>query len=797
MFTENQSMEDQLMVSDRSGEIPAPKRVDPLRFVRRNLRGVIGWAIFLGLITGGLGAVVGWLLTKPLYKSEGLIRIAYQRPSVMAGTDQNDPIPMFDSYMRSQQLRMMSRSTIEQALKDPAWVSTGRGDSAVELAQFSENLTVDHPEGTEHLRVMYLDEDPLVSAIAVNALINAFSQDYNSQDAALQQKRIAAIQSRQTELRDELQAITAKADRIAVMDSVLRQYIAEESQLEEQLADLRQQGYMEGHPRIVALQQALDHRRQQTAAYIAALHQESPANGAAAAQAMEDGAPIDSGLPTDGALGAGQAAGAGTNPAAATSVATGVAPDAGIPAAGLAADANADDVQTRREMIALGSKKLELERLQADGENVRKELADATDRLQALKVEAALGGRLEVISDGDVALTPAHDRRKLFAAAGGVAGGCLPAFLIVMLGTVRPRYRYAEETEIDTQHNIPLLGILPVLSETFSDEERSASAAQAIHQMRVLLQVGARGQSRTYLVTSACAGEGKTSLTVALGLSFAASGVRTLLVDCDLVGRKLTEGFGAGDSEGLYEAIFSENPGTCIRKLSSGAWLLPVGQADSMHAASLSSAAIQQLLDEARKEFQVILIDSGPILGSVEASMVAPEVDGVIVTIARGQLPSMVTRVTRHLSLIGANIAGMVFNRAKSRDFYRSSYGSISRPTAVRSMASRAMVVEPMEDQDGLGNFGPLVTSVYQHLPAPRRPSTPLVTDQRARVDRQNAPMSHSRIMHDGLNGDGGGAGNRAGDGADAAAGSPSLNGSASGNGSAPVSGSASAGGAA
>ena len=46
---------------------------------------------------------------------------------------------------------------------------------------------------------------------------------------------------------------------------------------------------------------------------------------------------------------------------------------------------------------------------------------------------------------------------------------------------------------------------------------------------------------------------------------------------------------------------------------------------------------MQALIAEARNYFDVIIIDSGPILGSLEASVIAPEVDGVIFAISRGQ----------------------------------------------------------------------------------------------------------------------------------------------------------------
>src|SRR6185295_9306504 len=95
----------------------------------------------------------------------------------------------------------------------------------------------------------------------------------------------------------------------------------------------------------------------------------------------------------------------------------------------------------------------------------------------------------------------------------------------------------------------------PDLRESDSVEHRAA-AARCIHQIRVLLRAWSAGRkSSVYLVTSTTAKEGKTSLTMSLGLSFAASGARTLVIDCDLVGRHFTNALDAGKMRGLHEAL--------------------------------------------------------------------------------------------------------------------------------------------------------------------------------------------------------------------------------------------------
>ena len=105
----------------------------------------------------------------------------------------------------------------------------------------------------------------------------------------------------------------------------------------------------------------------------------------------------------------------------------------------------------------------------------------------------------------------------------------------------------------DATDHLPLLGILPRLPDQLSDPEQAAVAAHCIHQIRIMLQVvRIRIAGEVFMVTSAATGDGKTSLTMALGLSFAASGSKTLVIDCDMVGQGLTHRLKANNVPGLW-----------------------------------------------------------------------------------------------------------------------------------------------------------------------------------------------------------------------------------------------------
>ena len=256
---------------------------------------------------------------------------------------------------------------------------------------------------------------------------------------------------------------------------------------------------------------------------------------------------------------------------------------------------------------------------------------------------------------------------------------------------------------------MPLLGILPRLSDSMKDVD-CAGAAHSVHRIRAMLQMGHSGDGpMMYLVTSAAAGEGKTSLTAALALSFAASGSRTLLIDCDSVGQHLSSRFKARRLPGLREALVAGGLTGCIKQFDERLSILPIGIAGARDISTTSPLAIRRLLNEAGTLFDVVLVDTGPVLGGVEPVLVAPEVDGVILTVARGQRRSAVDAAMQHLRSMGARIAGLVFNFAERRDFQQSYSVSAERLPAVVEGGSH----DPQEDFD----LGPLVNAAVAATP--------------------------------------------------------------------------------
>ncbi len=327
-----------------------------------------------------------------------------------------------------------------------------------------------------------------------------------------------------------------------------------------------------------------------------------------------------------------------------------------------------------------------------DEERIRVE--KKIDELQNVK---DMANTFKVIDYGGMA-SIGTDKRIAFGALGFMAAVQMPVGLMLLLSLMNPRYRFSDETGGQKTAGLALLGILPDLPDRLSDPEQASIAAHCVHQIRTMLQINTAGTDdrRVFAITSSAPADGKTSLTLALGLSYAACGTRTLLIDCDLIGAGLTTRMNVNVPEGVLEAIAHRTLLEYVRNTDiADVSILPVGSGQHLHASTLSPAALRRLIEEAKKHFDTILIDTGPVLGSIEASLVACAADAVVLTVSRGQERPLVEKTVEHLHNIKANVAGVVFNRAQTDDFDRSISG-ISLRSAARGSSYNAPRMGPV-----------------------------------------------------------------------------------------------------
>jgi succinoglycan biosynthesis transport protein ExoP len=717
---------------------------DPWRQMRRALAGRFRLTVSLGMLIGSMGAIIGFYFSTPVYRSEGLVRISSVLPQALDETEQNRPMAMFDAYLQSQQMMIGSRGLLESAMQDQAWQGLAHNPSRGQMQTFANNLKVEFKPRTDYLRILYTDPDAQVAAAAVRSVVNAYEQAYESQQSDLRVQRIKALEDRRAILADRLNHIegdiqarvtqlgaanleplyysamqqamkmeasladvrralalaqtpqlpdqpSAKSlsppiteitpEQIAMVDPIMRGYLDAQIKREDELARLRV-SYGESHPQLARIREDFERGKLRIDGYAATVR---------AIRMSSDGQ-----ISTD------------KNPKMST---------ARSPEELRAQEKNliALQIQTKKDMIELGTNRLQMDRLKLDEEAARKELADLTRKLGMIDTEGALGGRLSVVSRGDVPISPMLDRHIRDAAAGFAGGFLVPVLMLTLLGHIRPRYRCCSQAAGDLAASAPLFDAIPELPSKLHSNGSAAIAARGIHQMRVRLTSAAKNRkSSVYLITSASSGEGKTSLTLSLGASFAAAGFRTLIIDGDLVGRGITLGLGIEALPGLREAAESGTLRDLVRGTRESLCILPAGADDQLNAYAVPQTSIEALVQEARKHFSVVLIDTGAVFASIEASVLAPQADGVVFAVACGQREALVAQAMDHLESLGAHFAAIVFNGPAQADCESSMQTAKSAQFFNRARRRKAT----QTTHTVLSGFGPMVDSVLSSLPA-------------------------------------------------------------------------------
>src|SRR5262249_35736251 len=146
-----------------------------------------------------------------------------------------------------------------------------------------------------------------------------------------------------------------------------------------------------------------------------------------------------------------------------------------------------------------------------------------------------------------------------------------------------------------------------------------------------------REKLQIVMITSALAGEGKTSLASHLSASLARAGRRTLLVDSDLRNPTLHRLFDRNRTPGLSELLRNETDLASILRDTEipNLRLNPAGKADTVALQALGFDVIPKLFEQLRPQYDFILVDSGPILPVADAMLVGQHVDAVIFSLLR------------------------------------------------------------------------------------------------------------------------------------------------------------------
>lgn len=212
-----------------------------------------------------------------------------------------------------------------------------------------------------------------------------------------------------------------------------------------------------------------------------------------------------------------------------------------------------------------------------------------------------------------------------------------------------------------------------------TETDPKSAAAEAYRTLRTNLHFAEVDRpQRTIAVTSATAGEGKTTTVANLGVVAAQAGARVCLIDGDLRRPALHRLFGLENNYGLTTALVDglslENVAqpTRVQNLS----LVPSGPLAPNPAELAASRRMHEFFESAVPSYDLVICDTPPVMSVADALALSALCDGVLLVVYAGRIPpEVVRRVAEQIEGVKSRIIGVVLNGVNlRRDAYYSDY---------------------------------------------------------------------------------------------------------------------------
>ena len=305
-------------------------------------------------------------------------------------------------------------------------------------------------------------------------------------------------------------------------------------------------------------------------------------------------------------------------------------------------------------------------------------------KLDQLHIDADLtSGGAQVVRSAAAPGSPASPKPL----RNGLAALFVGLVLGVALAFLRENFEDAiwDKKQLGESVDVPVLAVIPSLHRSSKDvrselRRPNSASGEAFRRLRTSLQLlGIERPLRTIQVTSPVAGEGKTTVASALGLLLASTGQRVVLVDCDLRRPRLHDEFELGNDVGVTSVLAGELPlARAVRQVpdTRSLFVLPSGPVPPDPAELMASRRMAELVFELQSEFEMVLVDSAPVLPVTDATLLAAWVDATVLVAKAGSTTArQLVDAVEQLRQVDAQLAGTVLNQAAVDAGYGYYYG--------------------------------------------------------------------------------------------------------------------------
>jgi capsular exopolysaccharide synthesis family protein len=302
------------------------------------------------------------------------------------------------------------------------------------------------------------------------------------------------------------------------------------------------------------------------------------------------------------------------------------------------------------------------------------------ERQRAAMAEAIEVGEVEIVDAARLPYKPVStlaSLKLLLALIFGVGTG-------IGLALLRERWDVSIRNPEEMVESLQLssLGLIPKV------DPAQVEGMEAYRVLRTrLLLTPEIARARSVVITSAIAGEGKSTTAANLAAAFAWEGRRVLLIDADLWRGRLHRLFATRRTPGLADCLMQDKPlADAIRTTDiKTLWFMPGGKTSGPPSDLLTRGRMPRLLEQLREHFDLVLIDTPPVLTAAETAVLSTSADGVVLVVRAGHTDrEAVQHAVREIGAVGGRLVGAVLNDPKelTRKYgpsYYKSYYSYAR----------------------------------------------------------------------------------------------------------------------
>ena len=350
--------------------------------------------------------------------------------------------------------------------------------------------------------------------------------------------------------------------------------------------------------------------------------------------------------------------------------------------------------ELRNEMTLLeeesrkfGKSSIEVEMMRKEITNLDPIVDNVTQEIERTTIELQSQSRITRYPSTGVPTVGESKRRLPLVGVAGGLGLLGPMALLVLLDSLRNPVNNVQT--INNNMNLPVLGSLPrvpmkTMKRLYDPDggtdaklwrERIAESVTAVTAM-LLRKLASEGH-RVIMVASAVSGEGKSTLSEQLARSLADSGHRTLLVDFDLRRPVLHQRLKLSLSPGASDVLRSgfDLKQAAIETDCPNLSLLPAGNCPGSLLRESANGTLDAFFQQCRAEYELVIVDSSPLLPVVDGRLVGQHTDGAILAVLKdtSQLGQVVA-ARNILGDYGITVFGCVVSGENSGGYYNS-YG--------------------------------------------------------------------------------------------------------------------------